>query len=323
MIKKPLKKSLKLRKLEALSRRTPPSHPKWKQIDSDFGKLSSGYRGEQSLDYYLSFLPDKRYFILHDLRLAHQSRHFQLDVLLLTPCFLLIIEVKNYSGTVFFDSKFRQLIRTLDNGKEEVFPDPVVQVNKQKIELNTWLKSPIYNHVPIETLALFSHPRVNIKASPDYVEILEKVIKSDGLLEKIDVLEKKHKKEKLTPKELNKISRRLIKNHKPLEINALEQYGIAASDLLTGIHCPTCGSLPLERKLRRWRCRDCSHASTDAHLTAMTDYALLISPFINNHQFRKFLHLESISTATKLLASMNLPHSGNTKGRVYRLPLEE
>lgn len=82
----------------------------------------AGYRGEQSLDYYLGFLTN--YFILHDLRLPDRDHHFQLDTLLISPYFILILEVKNISGTLIFDDHFKQLIRVTPEKEEGFGPDP-------------------------------------------------------------------------------------------------------------------------------------------------------------------------------------------------------
>ncbi|MFX3623267.1 MAG: nuclease-related domain-containing protein [Ectobacillus sp.] len=134
MIVKERKKPVKIQKLEALLRRLPPQHPKQKEIEENLAKSLSGYRGEQSLDYYLSFLPPKQQLILHDLRLKENGRYFQIDTLILTKAFILIIEAKNIAGTIFFDTAFHQLIRTID-GKEEAFPDPIMQITRQKQQL--------------------------------------------------------------------------------------------------------------------------------------------------------------------------------------------
>lgn len=56
MIHKPRKKSLMLLKHESLEARLPSSHPKIPQITSNLKKLSPGYNGEKSVDYYLSLI---------------------------------------------------------------------------------------------------------------------------------------------------------------------------------------------------------------------------------------------------------------------------
>ncbi|MDQ7861687.1 nuclease-related domain-containing protein [Peribacillus frigoritolerans] len=56
----------------------------------------------------------KSYYIFHDLRLQDQSRFFQLDTLLISKKYALIIEVKNIAGAIYFDPHFNQLIRTIE-----------------------------------------------------------------------------------------------------------------------------------------------------------------------------------------------------------------
>lgn len=130
MIVKPRSYPINLRKLKALKIRIPRNHPKEKEIKEDFAKNSAGYKGERELDYPLSFLLGDVYSILHDLRLFSDSYHFQIDALLLSPRFLLIIEVKNFSGTITFDSEFTQVIRS-NAGKEKAFFDPILQVEAE------------------------------------------------------------------------------------------------------------------------------------------------------------------------------------------------
>ncbi|MBU8771105.1 nuclease-related domain-containing protein [Cytobacillus oceanisediminis] len=129
---------IRIRQNEALIRRIPAAHPQRSTIEGDLAKRRVGYRGEQSLDYYLSHLPDKEFTILHDLRLFNGSTYFQIDTLILSPYFALIIEVKNILGTLLFDETFNQFIRTR-NEKEEGFPNPLIQAKRQKTQLKTWL----------------------------------------------------------------------------------------------------------------------------------------------------------------------------------------
>ncbi|SFE88656.1 nuclease-related domain-containing protein [Alteribacillus iranensis] len=104
MIIKPRKVPLHLRKLRALERRLPHSHPKRPEIERDTAKWSAGYKGEQSIDDPLTFLPPHDFRILHDLHLYDGSHYFQIDTLIISSCFLLIIEVINISGTLIFDT---------------------------------------------------------------------------------------------------------------------------------------------------------------------------------------------------------------------------
>lgn len=59
MIKKERKIPLSIQKIEALLRRLPDDHPMRDKMKEDLAKSWAGYRGEQSVDYYLSFLQKK------------------------------------------------------------------------------------------------------------------------------------------------------------------------------------------------------------------------------------------------------------------------
>ncbi|WP_197205174.1 nuclease-related domain-containing protein [Cytobacillus firmus] len=60
------------------------------------------------------------------------SINFQIDIIILTPYFISILEVKNISGSLYFNSIFTQMVRTIED-KEEGFPDPVKQVKDKPI----------------------------------------------------------------------------------------------------------------------------------------------------------------------------------------------
>ncbi|WP_218970926.1 nuclease-related domain-containing protein [Peribacillus kribbensis] len=97
-------------KLDSLLRRLPPTHPKRILIQGDFAKRMAGYKGEQALDYYLNQLSPSDFLILHDLRLPSEPYFFQIDTLLLTTRYLLILEIKNIAGTLYFEKSSSQLI---------------------------------------------------------------------------------------------------------------------------------------------------------------------------------------------------------------------
>lgn len=282
----------------------------------------AGYRGEQSLDYYLGFLSKKRYLIFHDLRLSNSLHFFQIDTLILSPFFILLIEVKNVTGTLYFDNIFHQLIRTV-NGKEEGFPNPLLQVKRQRSQLSEWIKNNKFPAVPIETLVVISSPSTIIKASTENKYRFQNVIHRENLISKIESLEEKYKEEKLSEKELRKLSTFLLKQHTPNVPDVLQRFHIPETDLLKGVHCPSCFSIPMRRKGSSWVCLTCNYSSKEAHLAALQDYALLLLSTITNQQLRDFLQLPSRSIATNILISIDLKHSGATRGRTYQLPIDE
>ncbi|RSL35137.1 NERD domain-containing protein [Salibacterium salarium] len=77
--------------------------------------------------------------IFHDLRLRNSLRYFQIDTLILTSSFFLIIEVKNIAGTLSFDPHRYQMVRKA-NGTAEEFSDPRLQVKRHHLQFEKWLE---------------------------------------------------------------------------------------------------------------------------------------------------------------------------------------
>ncbi|MDG4657136.1 nuclease-related domain-containing protein [Ectobacillus antri] len=316
MIKKERKPPLKLQKLEALLRRLPASHPKYKEVEVELAKSRAGYKGELSLDYHINCFASPQHLIFHDLRLPYKQYFFQMDTLLVTPSYLLILEVKNISGTLFLDHQFNQLIRN-QNGEEHVFADPILQVRRQAFQLRMWLEVYKIPTVPIEYLVVMTNRNALLKSHKSE----PCVIHSEALHEKLQEFDRRYNQPVLCTKKLRKLSSSLIKADTMQQLDVLKQFSIHSSELITGVQCPHCGKFAMRRVYGTWRCPDCEYVCKQAHLSALIDYALLIKPSITNHEFRAFLRLSSINIAKNLLAALQLPYTGETKGRVYELSI--
>lgn len=317
LIKKERKVPIYLQKLEVLLRRLDPTHPKYNLISGELLKSKAGYNGEKSVDYYLSFLLHNKYQIYHDVRLRGQGYYFQIDTLILSPFFILLIEVKNLGGTLYFDQHY-QMIRTI-NGKEEGYPHPLLQVERQQLQLEKWLSAHKMSPIPIECLVVISNPATIIKTSVASIDITEKVIHMANIPMIIKKLENLYKLGKYNDKELRKLSSLIISEHQPGTYDILNQFHIEEADLCKGIHCPNCSKLFMVRKKRSWYCPACAFSSKNAHLDALKDYRLLLGTTINNRQFRDFCQFPSKSVASKILISSGLPYSGKSSARNYHL----
>ncbi|WP_108671055.1 nuclease-related domain-containing protein [Peribacillus acanthi] len=322
MIIKDLKIPLSIQKLQALERRLPSHHQKIPLIKEELKNRQAGYNGETAITFPLSFLDPKSYHIFRGLRLLDQSYFFQMDILILSASFILIIEVKNFGGKIFFDPVFKQLIQTKD-GKEMAYPDPIIQVKRHEMQLKKWLSQKGLPQIPIYSLVLISNPRTIIRTTPENHSISNHVLHRDLLPLKIIQIEKSNPSPIISDKEMKKIIRLLKKQHTEGESSILEQYQINQKDILKGIFCPQCSYLPIHRHHGAWFCPKCKFKNKDAHFTALHDYRLLFGPTITNSQIREYLILESSSCATRLLSSINLPYSGTKKDRVYHLAFNE
>ncbi|AYV67782.1 hypothetical protein C2I06_13400 [Niallia circulans] len=157
----PVKKDLKVRKLEALLKRG----DKHSSIKKDVSIYLRGYKGEKHLTYYLDFIPEKECFIIHNLRLYDGKSYFQIDYLLLTHCFFIIIDCKNYLGTLLFDTTLNQFTR-IRNNQEEGYLDPLSQMKRLKRQLESFLQKRHFPIPPIKPIVIISKPSTIIKAIP-------------------------------------------------------------------------------------------------------------------------------------------------------------
>ncbi|MGM7724146.1 nuclease-related domain-containing protein [Metabacillus sp. Hm71] len=320
MIVKERQRPILIDQLQALLRRLSVEHPKRKQILEDYNMRVSGFKGELSLNYPLSFLEEERYFILHDVRLYDGSHFFQMDTLIISKYFFLIIEVKNIAGTLIFNSEYNQLVRTMEE-KEEAFPDPINQVMRHRLQLIKWLEHYNFPPIPIETLVVISNERSVIKTSnknkfPKQVQ----VIPSSMIPNKVNDLEKKYNNQKIN--NLESVQKLLLCKHVPINHDVLKRYKIDRSELYKGVQCPYCFVIPIKRIRGKWLCVQCEKTSNNAHVNALIDYFFLVNSTICNREAREFLNVSSQDVMKRILNSMALETVGINKGRRYKLKIE-
>ncbi|MBN8193656.1 NERD domain-containing protein [Bacillus sp. NTK074B] len=308
--------------LQALLRRLSPQHPKRTVISEELGKRMAGFKGEEALDFILSFLEPKNYFILNDLRIPHKHTFFQIDTLLMTTKFILIIEVKYLAGTAFFDPIFNQLIQTKD-GMETALPDPTLQIKRQKKQLEEWLGKNGFPTIPILSCVVMSNDRTIIRTSSENKTLHKVVINRHTLLEKLEDIDKIILNESISPKQLKKVIRIMKKQHRDLQPEVMERYNLKKGEIIKGVRCRFCHNHSLKKIHGSWICRGCNKQDRDAHIGALKDYELLIGPTINNAELRWFLEVDSPYVAKRLLQSLNLPTTGTGKGTRYILSINK
>lgn len=313
-----------INKLEILLKRCPAIHLKRPQIVESLRKYRSGFNGEQSLAYYYRYLPKNDISYLPGLRILHDGYYFQMDLLVVTPNFLLIMEIKNHAGHLYFDDKVNQMIRTLDVNRV-AFEDPVLQVNRQRYHLVQLMQQHKFPDIPIETLVVVANPSTIVEFSPTYKEAMQKVIKSPQLQLKFIEFQQRYKNNILENKTRKKLVKQLFKLHDVYNPDVCELFQIDKCELITGVLCPTCKPPSIMHyRGANWRCATCPHTSKTAHVDALKDYAMLISPTITNRECKNYLHTPSTSVTTHLLRALHLPYTGYTKSRSYNLlPLVE
>jgi hypothetical protein len=102
-------------------------------------------------------LPERDYYIFHDLRYPSGQTHFQIDSLILTRYFALHLEIKNISGCISFNEDFRQIIQR-KNDILKGYQDPIAQASTYQRHLKKLMASWGISDLPIINLVVFSKP---------------------------------------------------------------------------------------------------------------------------------------------------------------------
>jgi hypothetical protein len=300
---------------QALTPRLSENHPKIPLIEKDIRLYMSGYRGEVTTDFHSQFLDDKNHSIFRGLRLPNADHHFQIDTAILSRKYLLLLETKSHSGDIIITQE--QFSRASSFG-EKGYKHPIVQMHGHRDQLHSWLESRRLPMVPIIPLPVFSNPSAVIKSTDP--AILNHLCKADNLKNKILQLTSSYTKDILTDREIKKISKHLVKDHTPNYPSLQRTYGISQAELIRGIRCPVCCAYRMMRKDRVYVCPHCFAHSKSAYQDALLDYFLLEKATITNREFRDFIGVDSVKTANKMLSLLNLPCSGEKKGRFYHRP---
>ncbi|RKJ30494.1 NERD domain-containing protein, partial [Butyricicoccus sp. 1XD8-22] len=135
--------------LTALKNRIPPTHEKYSIIIEELSRYEAGEQGEQ---YILQLLSEnelpKNTYVLHNVQFKSKV-DVQIDVLIVTPSFCLVLEVKNIKGILHFKKNPRQLVREEEEGKLQILGSPEIQLEQYCLGLKLLLesmkiKAPIY-----------------------------------------------------------------------------------------------------------------------------------------------------------------------------------
>jgi len=253
---------------EALLGRLDASHPRRSDVESYRKILRSGYNGEKTINYYLSLLPEKQFFIFHDLRLPIRESFFQIDALLLNSKGILIIEGKNHSGKLIFERK--QMVRDI-NGTKEIYENPLAQVARHKTLLKYFLEKNHITDIVIDELVVVCKSSTEIVISSDYSEAKKKIFRAYELVNVIEMMESVRTRIYFDDKTINKIRKLLVSKHTPKQTDILKMFEIPHSDILTGVHCLNCFTIPMSYKKGKWFCLSCKSSSKDSISKALDD----------------------------------------------------
>lgn len=300
--------------LEMLERRLPKSHPKTTYYQDMLNRTRAGYAGEQRVDReWQSIYLEQTHYLLHDVALKDEGGSIhQMDTLLMSQNFILIVEIKNIVGRVEYMKDNHQFIRITSDGRVDGFRNPFDQVKRHARFLRRLFQMS-GQHIPIEYIVVSANP--NMIMTPTFLS--QPIIHVSGLAERVDQLFKQHQHVCLSEKDLRELSVHILTRHKPIQWNL----DIKVDELKKGALCSHCHFDHVLRYTHgKWHCSSCQSIDNQSMLVALHDFRLMISNNITNAQFRNFFDIDSEKAVYYLLKKLKFEAIGEKKNRKYIIP---
>ncbi|MGE7664348.1 NERD domain-containing protein [Ureibacillus composti] len=311
MILKPFEPYPMTAALTALTKRLHPSHEIYSKLLVELNKQEAGEYGEQHVLSMLagSQLPEQTY-LLHNVALKSKVES-QIDILVLSPSWCLILEVKNIKGRLSFNDNPRQLIRKGDDGKDEILGSPEIQVEQYMFGLISFFEShgiklPVYGaiHFPFNNAIIEKPPvKIPLLIRREVIKFIWSLPRNSGA--NVDS---------------RKLGELLMKSQYARDPFPLcNYYKISPRMISSGVECPHCGTIPMQRALRTWKCPKCGKTSMDAHVKALRDYYMLIGKVMKSSEALHFLKLRNRNEAIRILKQNSYRRIGASRSSRYEL----
>lgn len=169
------KNPILLENLKSLAESSNPSVD-FKKVENHLKLFSIGHAGEKSVMFELknSMVP---MLILHDFYLEFEDYQAQMDFVIVTPKFILVLEIKKLFGDILVTDKgdFQRVIRKSNRvvNKEGMY-SPINQVERHVMILERLLKDKgIIKKCPIRYAVTFANPKTILeisKSAPTHIQ---------------------------------------------------------------------------------------------------------------------------------------------------------
>jgi len=236
------------------------------RIEQDIKMLSYGIAGEENIAFELknSSLP---IIVLHDLHIVYKDLSAQIDYMIITNKFTLIVECKNLIGNVEVNSN-GDFIRTVPyNGKykKEGIYSPITQ-NRRHLEMIKRVRLSVKNNFLTQTMfeknfdeiyksvVVLANPKTIVNMKYAKKEVKEKIIRCDQLIEHIKKLMNESKNVISSEKDMFKLAEFFLGFHSENTVDYTKKYGVAETEkeacITTDIKLE---DTPLYKELKQYR----------------------------------------------------------------------
>lgn len=292
---------------KCLLRRLPKTHDQYSTFQEEFSRLDAGIAGEQRVAREMSDIPYNYIWLNNYQCLSPQNTPHQIDFILLSPHFAVVLEVKNITGNLYFQPESKEFYRVRIDGQLDYFRSPFDQAIRHQQLLEQLFE--MWN-TPLPVTYAVVNTNTNSRIGTTFEGL--PIFHVSYLRVYLNQLMEKHPprnfdllalKEKLQSFSVVFPPRKLVNN----------------SELLTGIICNVCQT-KMSYNQGISTCANCNHRSRNGILETLRDYYFLVDTTISNSEFRWFSGIESKDRASKILSRLSLEKIGNHRSTRYIIP---
>ena len=219
------------------------------------------------------------------------------------------MESKDISGRLDFDDATRQFTQTRVTGEVLSYANPIDQVLRHRAFVQDELMK-IGISLPVVPVVVITDSSTIIGSKSKEVSVFN----ITGLRSKLETLFARY------PQALSEEQLDYVKDHfaacytrVPIKRN------YPSVPLLRCVICTKCRKQMVHIRRCFW-CVACGAKNSRGIYEALHDYRLLYKEWITNSEFRAYMGIATVYTASKILRRMNLTHTGGNKNRRYFIP---
>lgn len=226
--------------LDLIELRDKVKSSKREYIERDIAFLKAGIQGEENVYFELknSFIP---MICLHDIRIQDGDYVSQLDFVVITAHFIMILETKKLNGDIYINES-GDFIRYIKNKegrvlKKEGIYSPIAQNDRHiRIVKNMLEKEKIIKNLPVISSVVIANPKSIINKSKAPAKIKNEICRYDQLTEVIKKKINYYSKEKnIFEDKMKSIGEFFIINNKTIRYDYNKKYSLTEEDFIEQI----------------------------------------------------------------------------------------
>ncbi len=301
----------KLVYLEALISRLKAEDEEFTSYQQAYYRVQAGIAGELKMQRTLAdyHFPGP-YKIFYNFECINEKGFsHQIDALIITTRFLLVVEVKQISGTLFYKPAFHEFARQTEEGIIENFPNPFDQAYRHQLYISYLL-----SNWGIQLPVLYIVVNANIRTKLDSSLNGSPIIHLSGLPKFLEELYQNYAE---TTVNLMDLERKLVAISCRLPISK----NVERDRIRNGVLCKKCEfQHVMYYHHGLWICPHCGVKSKEAIFLALHQYRLLIGDRITNRELREFVGIDCKAVTSKLLKRLKFDQFGKGRGVYYLIP---